>query len=231
MVWLAVTFPFEKVNWLIAPGWVVITVVVVEPVPLTVKPCCILAMACWVASSARPEAAFWREKFLAAICSTREVERKETTIVARSAVMRRVRMRAEPEEEETGDRKADTGNTEDNPLMARMDANRERLGAGLLDFIVRGGCYWLLKGMKRLMVTEPWEMRRSTVVKLDGGEEERPLLICRSVKGVPAFIAAIFSAVLESRTEMVTRTPSGRRSWGGQVEDQPGVPVGEVGLP
>jgi hypothetical protein len=52
-----------------------------------------------VASSARPEAAFWREKFLAAICSTREVERKETTIVARSAVMRRVRMRAEPEEE------------------------------------------------------------------------------------------------------------------------------------
>jgi hypothetical protein len=58
-----------------------------------------------------------------------------------------------------------------------MDANRERLGAGLLDFIVRGGCYWLLKGMKRLMVTEPWEMRRSTGVSVAEGEEERPLSI------------------------------------------------------
>jgi hypothetical protein len=52
-----------------------------------------------VASSARPAAAFWREKFLAAICSTREVERKETAMVASSAVIRRVRMRALPEEE------------------------------------------------------------------------------------------------------------------------------------
>ena len=69
----------------------------------------------------------------------REVERNETTIVARSAVMRRVRMRAEPEEEETGDRKADTGNTEDNPRMARMGANRERMGADLLDFMERRG--------------------------------------------------------------------------------------------
>ena len=58
-----------------------------------------LAMACWVAISARPAAAFWREKLRAAICSTREVERKETVMVARSAVIRRVRIRAEPEED------------------------------------------------------------------------------------------------------------------------------------
>ena len=83
-----------------------------------------------MASSARPEAAFWREKLRAAICSTREVERKETAMVARSAVMRRVRMRAEPEAE-GGRRRAEGGNTEDNPRMARMDANKERLGAGL----------------------------------------------------------------------------------------------------
>jgi hypothetical protein len=50
----------------------------------------------------------------AAICSTREVERKETAMVARRAVMRSVRMRAEPEEEggnlrpEIGDRRAET---------------------------------------------------------------------------------------------------------------------------
>ena len=85
-------------------------------------------MACWVASSARPEAAFWREKFLAAICSTREVERKETAMVESSAVMRRTRMRALPEGEESGGRRAEGGNTEDNPRMARMDANRGGLG-------------------------------------------------------------------------------------------------------
>ena len=94
------------------------------------NPSWICAIALLVARSARPEAAFWREKFLAAICSTREVERKETVIVARSAVMRRVRIRALPEEE-VGWRMADGGNTEDNPRMARMDANKERLGAGL----------------------------------------------------------------------------------------------------
>ena len=85
-----------------APGWLVMTVVVVVLVPLTVKPSWIFPIACWVASSARPEAAFWREKLRAAICSTREVERKETVMVASRAVMRRVRMRAEPEGEETG---------------------------------------------------------------------------------------------------------------------------------
>ena len=68
----------------------------------------------------------------------------------------------------------------------------------------------MLNGMKRLMVTEPWEIRRSISVKVAGGEEERPLVICRSVKGVPALIAAIFSAVLESITDIVTSTPRGR---------------------
>ena len=78
------------------------------------NPSWICAIALLVASSARPEAAFWREKLRAAICSTREVERKETVIVARSAVMRRVRMRAEPEEEglEEGLTTEDTERTE-----------------------------------------------------------------------------------------------------------------------
>jgi len=64
---------------------------------LEVKAVLRFEMAICVAASASPEAAFWREKFLAAICSTREVERKETVMVASSAVIRRTRMRALPE--------------------------------------------------------------------------------------------------------------------------------------
>ena len=56
-------------------------------------------MACWVANSVSPEAAFWREKFLAAICSTRDVERKDTAIVESRAVMSSTRIRALPESE------------------------------------------------------------------------------------------------------------------------------------
>ena len=62
----------------------------------------------------------------------------------------------------------------------------------------------------------------------------RPAEILSADSGLRLLKIAIFSAVLESRTEMVTKTPRGRRSVGlvgFQVEDQPGVPVGEVGLP
>ena len=92
-------------------------------------------MACWVASSASPEAAFWREKLRAAICSTREVERKETAIVESRAVISRTRMRALPEAED-GSRKVETGNKED---KLRMDANRKRSRVGFPDFMERRG--------------------------------------------------------------------------------------------
>jgi len=93
-------------------------------------------MACWVASSARPEAAFWREKFLAAICSTREVERKETAMVVSSAVMRRTRMRALPESEglEEGLTTEDTESTEE-----RKRHNELRKNEFILSFISEEG--------------------------------------------------------------------------------------------
>ena len=43
---LDVIFPLVKTNCRIAPGWVVMMVVAV---PLTVNPCWIFAIACWVA--------------------------------------------------------------------------------------------------------------------------------------------------------------------------------------
>ena len=60
------------------------------------------------------------------------------------------------------------------------------------------------------MVTEPWEMRRSTGDNVAEGEEERPLDISWAERGELPLIAAIFSAVLESRTVTVTKTPSGK---------------------
>ena len=80
--------------------------------------------------------------------------------------------------------------------------------------------------MKRLMVTEPWEMRRSTGVSEGGGAEERPLVISWALRAEPVFKALILTAVLESITEMVTRTPRGRRSVG-FVGDQVPVHSGE----
>ena len=78
-----------------------------------------------------------------------------------------------------------------------------------------------LKGMKRLMVTEPWEIRRSTGVNVAVGEEERPLVISNADRALPFLMALILIAVLESITEMVTRTPRGSRSVG--VQDPAGV--------
>ena len=86
--------PLEKKYLLMAPGWVTTIPV---PVPLPLNAVWIEAIACWVAISARPAAAFWREKFFAAICSTREVERKETVMVASSAVTRRTSTSALPQ--------------------------------------------------------------------------------------------------------------------------------------
>ncbi len=66
--------------------------------------------------------------------------------------------------------------------------------------------------MKRLMVTEPWEIRRwmsFEVVPLPDAAL-RPAVISASDKEELLLMAAIFSAVLESITERVTRTPRGR---------------------
>lgn len=62
------------------------------------------------------------------------------------------------------------------------------------------------------MVTEPWEIRRwmsLEVVPLPSAALS-PALMSASDKEELLLIAAIFSAVLESITERVTRTPSGR---------------------
>ncbi len=109
---------------------------VVVPVPLIVKPSWILAMACWVASSARPEAVFCRVKFRVAICSTREVERKETAMVVSRAVIRRTRMRALPESEglEEGLTTEDTEHTEE-----RKRHNELRKNEFILSFISEAG--------------------------------------------------------------------------------------------
>ncbi len=53
------------------------------------------------------------------------------------------------------------------------------------------------------------------------GEEERPLLISWALRAEPVFKALILTAVLESITEMVTRTPRGSRSV--EVQDPAGV--------
>ncbi len=85
--------------------------------------------------------------------------------------------------------------------------------------------------MKRLMVTEPWEIRRSTGVNVAVGEEERPLVISNAKRALPFLMALILTAVFESITEMVTRTPRGSRSVGGQDPAgvvQSGVPLALV---
>ena len=64
--------------------------------------------------------------------------------------------------------------------------------------------------MKRLMVTEPWEISCSAAERLLGGGLLKPLSISEMVKADLPLIAAIFSAVLESITDMVTKTPRGK---------------------
>ena len=63
------------------------------------------------------------------------------------------------------------------------------------------------------------------------GEEERPLVISNAKRALPFLMALILTAVFESITEMVTRTPRGSRSVGGQDPAgvvQSGVPLALV---
>ena len=106
---MAEQVPLVKVYCQIAPGWVVMTVVAL---PLTVKPCWIFAIASCVASSARPVAAIWREKFFAAIFSTRELSRNETAMVESRAVMRRTKIKALPESTDAFERNGDNRTNE-----------------------------------------------------------------------------------------------------------------------
>jgi len=63
--------------------------------------------------------------------------------------------------------------------------------------------------MKRLMVSEPWRMRRWFKIVSSALPKPKaaliPAVMSLSVRG-----GLIFSAVMESTTVIVTRTPSGR---------------------
>ena len=88
------------------------------------------------------------------------------------------------------------------------------------------------------MVTEPWEIRRwmsLEVVPLPAAAF-RPALMSVSDKEELLLMAAIFSAVLESMTERVTRTPRGRCEVVALEDhvpllDQVALPLGESGSP